>query len=428
MITAVGRRVGWHTARGVRAASAQGAPPNAAAACMRAFSASPHWRASDRSVAVAEPTAAATGVYARDGARAPLTRGAAAKTPRRRTKSSRTKDVHEMEPMYAGDSSVAADALLSAPHLPHPSLWKRAFSFTKESMSRHRYFVANRDTVRDIVASMDLGNRDRHPEKVTVIEAYAGPGTLTRELMQHPNVERVVALENVHAFLPWLEALKHDPTLAVVRDKLRILPESGFSWDAYETLVAGDYLAHLQGRIPNYGRGAPPLDWSAPSPIVFVAQLPNTVHGEQLYAQLVHAISSGFWLFKYGRVPMTFVCGESIATRSLAQPQDHRNRAKLGTTVQCLAAPRLVTPAEQLLPYADHFYPPTAWIGPRVPITSTFIPNSNISSGLSKRNLCVMQVDPLEQPLVSARDMDSFEFLTRNLFVLKTKPIADALK
>ena len=60
---------------------------------------------------------------------------------------------------------------------------------------------------------------------------------------------------------------------------------------------------------------------------MFVAQLPNTVYGEQLFAQLVHAICSGFWLFKYGRVKMVFVCGESVAARALAVPNEARNRA-----------------------------------------------------------------------------------------------------
>ena len=152
------------------------------------------------------------------------------------------------------------------------------------------------------------------------------------------------------------------------------------------------------------------------------------MHGEQLFAQLVHAICSGYWLYKYGRVKMVFVCGETVATRSLATPADQRDRAKLGTTVQCLSKPELLIPTEELQPYADYFFPPTPSIGPRVPITNTFIPNANISSGLSKRNLAVLGIDPLKDLLVDSRDLDAFEFLTRNLFVLKTKPIAEALK
>lgn len=83
---------------------------------------------------------------------------------------------------------------------------------------------------------------------------------------------------------------------------------------------------------------------------------------------------------------------------------------------------------EELHPYAENFYPPTPSIGPRVPTTGNTIPNSNISSGLTKQGLCMLVVDPLPQPFVAKEDMPAFEFLARNLFVLKTKPIGDALK
>ena len=348
-------------------------------------------------------------------------------TPRPRRKKAATP--FSSEPLYACDTAIPeADEPFCHRHLPHPSQWKSVFNFTKEQFARHRYFVARQDTAQAIVDKIGLDDAERNGHKATIVEAYAGPGTLTRQLMQHPSVERVVALENAPTFLPWLERLKVDPTLEAVQDKLHILPESGFSWDTYETLVDGGYLANLENKIPNLGADAPPMDWAAPSPIVFVAQIPNSVHGEQLFAQLVHAICSGYWLYKYGRVKMVFVCGETVATRSLATPADQRDRAKLGTTVQCLSKPELLIPTEELQPYADYFFPPTPSIGPRVPITNTFIPNANISSGLSKRNLAVLGIDPLKDLLVDSRDLDAFEFLTRNLFVLKTKPIAEALK
>ncbi|WFC98424.1 hypothetical protein MYAM1_001151 [Malassezia yamatoensis] len=313
-------------------------------------------------------------------------------------------------------------------HLPHPLAWKSAFSFTRQQSARHRYFVARRETVQEIVSKIGLDDPERKGQKVTVIEAYAGPGTITRELMKHPSVERVVALEQAPCFLPSLEELKKDPTMEGFHEKLRILPDSGFVWDSYDNMVDLGYLSNLENKIPRLGPNAPPMDWEAPSPIVFVAQIPNTVHGEQLFAQLIHAIPSGFWLFKFGRVKMVFVCGETVAIRALATPAQTKDRAKLGATVQCLSTPELLFSAEQLQPYADYFYPSIPSIGPRVPITNTFIPNANISSGLSKRNLSVLSIDPLKHALVSSRDMDSFEFLARNLFVLRTKPIAEALK
>lgn len=161
---------------------------------------------------------------------------------------------------------------------------------------------------------------------------------------------------------------------------------------------------------------------------MFFAQLPNTVHGEQLFAQLIHAISSRFWLFKYGRMDMVFVCGETVALRSMASPYDLRTRAKLGATVQCLSTPEVLLPSDDMEPYAEHMYPSIPSIGPRVPVTSVFIPNSNISTGLQKRKLTTLKITPLREPLIEGRDMDSFEFLTRNLFVLKSKTVYEGLK
>jgi len=330
--------------------------------------------------------------------------------------------------------------LIDAPycygHLPHPSRWKSLFAFSKEQRARHRYFVSNKDKVAEIVRAMGLDADERQGVKSTIIEAYPGPGTFTRAFMEHPAVEKVISMENVPLFLSYLEELRVDPSMGNNSEKLRLIPESGYSWDSYEMLVKDGHLSHLEGRVPKLGDHAPPMDWDgtsfsltlATSPIVFFAQLPNTVHGEQLFAQLVNAISSRLWLFQFGRVKMVFVCGETVALRSMASPQDPRTRAKLGATVQCLSTPRQLLSGDEMEPYAEHMYPPTPSIGPRVPVTSIFIPNSNISTGLQKRKLTALEIDPLRSPLIDARDMDSFEFLTRNMFVLKSKTVLEGLK
>ncbi|WFD23630.1 hypothetical protein MEQU1_002324 [Malassezia equina] len=310
------------------------------------------------------------------------------------------------------------------------------FAFSKEQRARHRYFVSNKDKVAEIVRAMGLDEGERQGIKSTIIEAYPGPGTFTRAFMEHPAVEKVISMENVSMFLTCLEQLRDDPSMSAHADKLRIIPDTGYSWDTYETLVKDGHLSHLEGRVAKLGAHAPPMDWdgtlfpltSAPSPIVFFAQLPNTVHGEQLFAQLVNAISSRLWLFQFGRVKMIFVCGETVALRSMASPQDPRTRAKLGATVQCLSTPKQLLTGDEMEPYAENMYPPTPTIGPRVPVTSIFIPNSNISTGLQKRKLTALEIDPLRSPLIDARDMDSFEFLTRNMFVLKSQTVVEGLK
>ena len=44
----------------------------------------------------------------------------------------------------------------------------------------------------------------------------------------------------------------------------------------------------------------------------FISHLPRTVLGEQLIAQLFRGIPEKSWLFKYGRVPMTFIMSDWV--------------------------------------------------------------------------------------------------------------------
>jgi hypothetical protein len=44
----------------------------------------------------------------------------------------------------------------------------------------------------------------------------------------------------------------------------------------------------------------------------FVTHIPQTIHGEQLVAQLFRCIPEKSWLFKYGRVPMSFILADWV--------------------------------------------------------------------------------------------------------------------
>lgn len=223
--------------------------------------------------------------------------------------------------------------------------------------------------------------------------------------------------------------------------RLDIFKGSAYEWDTYSKLVGGGYLSHLQGKVPttadttvDFSNEAPippdhsDLSWQNESPIVFVAQLPNTVHGEQLFAQIIHAISNRLWLFRYGRIKMAFICGDSLPKRCLAPAGDRVNRCKLGTTLQCLADIEVHMDARALSPYENHFFPPNPSVGPRVLVSSTSqIPNSNPSTGLSRIGLCMLTVTPRKDPLIKAREIEAFEFITRNLFVTRSKSVGEAL-
>lgn len=333
----------------------------------------------------------------------------------------------DANPLFKNPELVeAAPHPFSHYHLPHPLQWPLTFSFSRGKNAQYRYFVANHETAQNIVDKISLDRADGR--KVTVIEAYPGPGTLTRLFMRHPNVEKVIALEGSEMFANWLDMLREDPAMADVKDKLSVLRSSGYEWSTYEQLVDGGYLDHLRGRIPNFGPESPPLNWETESDLVFVAQLPNSVHSEQLFAQLVNASVEGHWLFKYGRMRMSFVCGEGIGTRAMAQTTDRNARAKLGVTVQCVSTPTLEYTSADLSPHENHFYPQTPQIGPRVLSRSAQIPHANIASGLNRQGLCMLTIEPLATPLVNKRDIASLEYLLRNLFVRRAQPVVNALK
>lgn len=109
---------------------------------------------------------------------------------------------------------------------------------------------------------MGIDEGDRQGMKTTIIEAYPGPGTFTRAFMEHPAVEKVISMENVPMFLSCLEQLRADSSMGDTAEKLHIIPESGYSWDTYETLVKDKHLSHLEGKVPKLGPHAPPMDWN----------------------------------------------------------------------------------------------------------------------------------------------------------------------
>jgi len=94
---------------------------------------------------------------------------------------------------------------------------------------------------------------------------------------------------------------------------------------------------------------------------------------------------------------------------------------------QALGEPRIVMDSSQFLPHENHFYPPKPLIGPRLPLTKGGIASGKMSTGLSKTENCLLLIEPRVQPLVSGVEMDAYEFILRNLFVLRKNAVGKAL-
>ncbi|KDN42289.1 S-adenosyl-L-methionine-dependent methyltransferase [Tilletiaria anomala UBC 951] len=287
----------------------------------------------------------------------------------------------------------------------------------------YTFWVSNRKTINRIVEFMKL---DQGPKK-TVIEAWAGAGTVTNALVRHPSVEKVIALEDSTFYGSWLKRLPEDSP-GFDSSKLIHLPLSGFKWETYTSIYHQGALDHLSEdlKIPRSHHDA---DWQADSPLVFFAHLPNSVHGELLFAQLTAAIATRSWLFQLGRVKLCFVCSESMVRRILSQPGDTTNRSKIGTIAQCMTDIEWHIPGHELLPFKDHVYPPTGIIGLRLTLGSSYgIPNENVATGVGKQALSFVTLEPKKQPLVEREVFEAMDYLMRKLYVLKAKPVHEALK
>lgn len=106
-------------------------------------------------------------------------------------------------------------------HLPKRSDWSNAFASKFQYDTAYRFLVANEDTIESIISAMNLKSRRKAAgRKLTVIEAYPGPGLLTRRLLQDKNVENVIALEDHPGFYPWLEVSAELPSMNLVASLL----------------------------------------------------------------------------------------------------------------------------------------------------------------------------------------------------------------
>ncbi|KAK0560001.1 hypothetical protein OC844_004036 [Tilletia horrida] len=331
--------------------------------------------------------------------------------------------------------------LFQYPHLPSPSEWKTAFA-TNRAFSASRYVLANKNTVKAVIASLGLDELAKKGIKTTVIEGYPGLGTLTRELLEHPAVEKVIALEDSKFHLKFLGKLKADPELG---PKLTVLPHSAYFWKSYDEILDGGHLDHLSDRIrtssgeptvfstKSYGKAAPsPQDdptWKADSPILFLAQLPSNVYGDQLFAQLIFAIASRRWLFRFSRIRLAFMLNKGILGRVLAQPGEQKfTRTAAVTHTLTDIVPTPFSKYESIEPYAAHFYPSRQQVGLRLLANNRSIPAAKTPSMASKMGIGLLHLEPKKDLTLTPDIFEEFEYLTRMLFVLRTTDMEAAMK
>ncbi|KAL5638148.1 hypothetical protein ACGC1H_005004 [Rhizoctonia solani] len=270
------------------------------------------------------------------------------------------------------------------------------------------------------------GSKKRKEGRV-IIEAFPGPGGVTRALLELPRseVKRVIVLEEELKFLPALKELEY------YDDRIHVLSQSGFIWETYDIIKDLGLLDDVEVE-----------DWkTAPhSTLSFVGHLPLGPVGEQLIAQLLRAIPERSWLFKYGRMRMSWLLAQRMVER-ISSPPLRAARCKLTLIAEATADLTPALPQEILADYDKCFWPRSeSMVGgkkktplPRrigQPFVAVNIDPQAEGSILSRDEAKEPQPQPViasEKPITRVT-LDKWDYVLRQLFILKSTPLEKAIQ
>jgi len=265
-----------------------------------------------------------------------------------------------------------------------------------------RIAVSNRESA-DKLANAIVPKRSKGK---VIVEAYPGPGQLTRSLLNLPRerVSKIVVMEPIIEFVDWLKPLQ------AVDDRLVIMHCDPYEWSSYDMLVEEGHLD-----------GVPVEEWGPKlhSTLQFVQHLPTTVIGEQLLNQYVRTVPDRHWLFKYGRVPLDLITTYRIWQRTTATEKNIVQRCKLGVLAQATGTLSATIPADQLEPYDDHFYPPTGFAKVEGP--------AYLERGRVGAQHTSIRFEPFVEPIIKPGKLDSWDFVARKLFISKATPVSKSI-
>ncbi|EKM54306.1 uncharacterized protein PHACADRAFT_96901 [Phanerochaete carnosa HHB-10118-sp] len=286
--------------------------------------------------------------------------------------------------------------------LPPVHEWRELFK-TAPLIVRDRISLANVGTARTLAEAFLSGKSKAAGRGKTVIEAFPGPGALSRGLLQLDQgiIEKLIILEDYEPYLEWLYPLAEaDPRVSVV-------PRSGFSWDTYQYLEEQGLMDHIE-KIP-FETGVHPQ-------LHFISHIPQNIKGEQLVAQLFRNIPEKSWLFKYGRVPMSFILGEWILER-VSAGRKTLPRCKVSVIAEATADLQTAVRSATLQPYDNHFHPVRS-------------PDSQSKKPDSRRighPLAAVNVVPHAEQVIAQGLLEKWDYILRRLFVLKSTPLKKAI-
>ncbi|KAF8812924.1 S-adenosyl-L-methionine-dependent methyltransferase [Phlegmacium glaucopus] len=286
-------------------------------------------------------------------------------------------------------------------NLPPIDKWRQYFAIAEAQ--RLRTFIRHPETAQKLAeAFVPEGSKD-----LIIIEAAAGPGQLTRALLNLPKerIKKLIVLETPQKLLDFLTPLEE------VDSRVRVFPLAPKTWNSYTQLFQTGLLDDLEI-----------VDWEQVHPqFRFVMHLSGTVEGEQLLSQFLRAIPDRQWLFRYGRVPMNFVLSSRMWER-LRVSTSAPARCKVSVMAQAAADLSEAVPYDSLQPFQDHFHP-------TVPKQEEINSRQGLNERRTGNPMSAISVIPSQHQAsylssaIEPGDLDYWDFCLRKLFVQKATSV-----
>jgi len=282
-------------------------------------------------------------------------------------------------------------------HLPDPQEWRTFFPPQKH---KDRISISNPDTAALLAeAFVPKGSKDK-----VIIEAFPGPGALTRALLNLPKerIRKLIVIEDHEKYLDYIRPLADlDPRLVVITN-------GGFAWDSYQLIEDSGLLDDVK---------VYPWDAGLHPHLQFISHLPLATMGEQFAAQTLRCIPDQTWLFKFGRVPVNFILSEWVWSRFSATLEE-AIRCKLTIIAEATAQCKMALGPDKMLPYDDHFHP-------------TVSKSAHVGHMTDNRRIgtpfVAVEIKPLKRQAIGKGMLDKWDYCLRRLFVMKSTPLKKAI-
>ncbi|KAF8514247.1 S-adenosyl-L-methionine-dependent methyltransferase [Hysterangium stoloniferum] len=309
-----------------------------------------------------------------------------------------------MLPLYVRCYGSSSSAL---PSLPHVSQWIKFFDKSPRSR-RHRICLANTTSATFLAKSFLEPVSTSDGKGRVVIEAYAGPGLLSRALLRWPSstIRKLIILEEQPDYYAHLKNLESfDP-------RIKVFKLDGSHWDTYAELehsqILDDVRTHdWKGKYDDYRDVSYNLNLllSDEADIEFICHVPHSPLGDQFVTQLFRSIPEHSWLFKYGRMRMHFIMAQSLYSRISGTPP-----CKVSVVAEATCS------SHPLAPYDAHFWPPPAPNMYKLP-----------ESRKPGQPMVAASFVPLVDQLIHPMMLDKWDYCLRRLFVTKASQLGKAL-